>query len=164
MTDDMIIATNGDITFMYRVGGIVVHDERLLVERNLRDGYCFVPGGRVEYGESASEALARELREELGEDVDIGRLVILSDNAFEAHGERYQEVAPYFLVELASESSLPSHEGIFEGSEPGVSLCWLPFEEIDGGNLFPPFLRDRVQEIPQTPEYIVHSDLESPLA
>ena len=106
----MIISSNGGITFMYRVGAIIVHDRRLLVERNLKDGYCFVPGGRVEYGESAIEALARELNDELGEDVDIGRIVIMSDNKFELHGKPYQEAAPYFLVKLATDSSLLNRE------------------------------------------------------
>ncbi len=158
----MIMASNGDTTFMYRVGAIIVHNERLLVERNLKDGYCFVPGGRVEYGESAVAALARELREELGEDVEIDSLLIMSDNVFELDGKRYQEAAPYFLAELAPDSRLVHLDGVFEGHEQGTMFSWLPFDEIEGANLFPPFLRARVQKIPQTPEYVVHSDLESP--
>ena len=56
---------------MYRVGAIAVHNERLLVEHDSEYGFCFVPGGRVEYGENPlSQALAREVREELGEDDD----------------------------------------------------------------------------------------------
>ena len=46
---------------MYRVGGIASYDGHLLVEHDARHGFCFVPGGRVEYGENAVEALAREL-------------------------------------------------------------------------------------------------------
>jgi ADP-ribose pyrophosphatase YjhB (NUDIX family) len=164
VTDQMIISSNGDTTFMYRVGAIIVHDGRLLVERNLKDGYCFVPGGRVEYGESSIEALARELREELGEDVEVGRMIIMSDNEFEIHGKRYQEAAPYFLAKLATDSNLLNRQGVFEGHEPGTMFSWLPFDEIDEADLFPPFLRERVQKTPQTTEYIVHSDLESPLA
>ncbi len=164
MTDRMIMASDGEIMFMYRVGGIAIHNGRLLVGRNLRDRYCFVPGGRVEYGETAVEALARELHEELGEALEIGRLVIMSDNVFELNGKRYQEVAPYLLVELAAESGLLDMDGTFEGNEPEITLQWIPIDDVEKANLFPPFLRERVRKVPRTPEYIVHSDLESSLA
>ena len=65
----MVMFSNGEITFMYRVGGIALHEGRLLVEHNLRHGFSFVPGGRVEYGENAIQALSRELQEEFGGDV-----------------------------------------------------------------------------------------------
>ena len=50
---------------MYRVGGIAVYDEHLLVEHNVRHDFCFVPGGPVEYRENAIEPLATEIREEV---------------------------------------------------------------------------------------------------
>ena len=63
---DMIMSSSNGLTFMYRAGGIAVYNERLLVEHDVKRGFCFVPGGRVNYGEkNAAEALAREVREEL---------------------------------------------------------------------------------------------------
>ena len=55
MTDGMIMMSAGEITFMYRVGGIAVYDGWLLVEHNVKHRFCFVPGGRVEYGENAGD-------------------------------------------------------------------------------------------------------------
>ena len=52
-TSRMIMSSHAGLTFMYRVGGIVIHENRLLVEWNLAGSFCFVPGGRVEYGETA---------------------------------------------------------------------------------------------------------------
>ena len=83
---------------MYRVGGIAVYDGHLLAEHNVRHDFCFIPGCRVEYGENAIGALARELREELSEEVKIGRLVLVADNLFELDNDRFQEVALYFLI------------------------------------------------------------------
>ena len=111
----MVMFSNGEITFMYRVGGIAVHEGRLLVEHNVKHGFCFVPGGRVEYGESAVQALSRELDEELGGGVQIGRLVIVADNMFELDGIRYQEVSLYFLMDFPPEHPILGREGTFRG-------------------------------------------------
>ena len=140
---------------MYRVGGIAVHDGHLLVERNVEDGYCNVPGGRVEYGESAAEALARELHEELGEGVEVGRLALVTDNFFEQDNEQFQEVALYFLIRFAPGSKTLGRGGRFEGSESGTVFQWIRVDEAERAGLFPALLRGRVRAIPQTPEYIV---------
>jgi 8-oxo-dGTP diphosphatase len=60
--------------------GAVVHDDtgRLLLVRRGREpgrGLWSVPGGRVEPGESAAEAVVREVEEETGLHVVVGRLV-----------------------------------------------------------------------------------------
>lgn len=155
----MVMFSHGDLTFMYRVGGIAVHGGRLLVERNVRNDFCFVPGGRVEYGESAVEALAREAREEFGEDVQIGRLVIAADNLFKLDGIRYQEIGLYFLMQFATGSGILAHDGAFEAEEPGLRYQWLPLDELEDANLQPAFLIERVRAIPQAAEYITHADL-----
>ncbi|GLZ06989.1 NUDIX hydrolase [Actinomadura sp. NBRC 104412] len=61
------------------VGGIAVDgDGRMLMIRRGRApsaGLWSVPGGRVEPGESDEAAVVRELREETGLEVSVGRLV-----------------------------------------------------------------------------------------
>lgn len=160
-SSNMIMSSKGGITFMYRVGGIAVRSDRLLVEWDSIRRFCFVPGGRVEYGESAVAALGREMREELGEKVEIGRLVIVADNLFELDGYRFQEAGLYFLVEFAPGSEIPEREGVFEGAEPGTSFQWIPLDELEQANLLPAFLRERVREYPKSPEYVVRAHVEA---
>ena len=155
----MIMSSNGGLTFMYRVGGIAVHNERLLVEHDAEHRFCFVPGGRVEYGESAMQALTREVREELGEEATIGRLLLVTDNMFELDGIRYQELALYFLIEFAPGSPVIDRDGPFEGNEPGTVFEWIPLEAVEQANLFPAFLQPRVKAMPQTTEYVVHPNV-----
>ena len=158
---DMIISSGRGLTFMYRIGGIAIHHGRLLVEHNVKHDFCFVPGGRVEYGENAMDALGREVREELGEDIKIGRLVLVADNLFEMGGEWFQEITLYFLIEFTSGSRVFDWDGPFEGSESGTIFQWLPLDEMAEANLLPVFLRKRVTAVPPAPEYLAYADADS---
>ena len=158
-THDMIMSSNNGLTFHYRVGAIAVHNERLLVEHDAEHRFCFVPGGRVEFGENAMQALAREVREELGEDATIGRLALVTDNLFELDERRYQEIALYFLIEFAPGATVLERDGSFEGSESGTVFQWIPLEAVEQANLFPTFLQSHVKAIPPTTEYIVHPNV-----
>lgn len=70
--------------------------ERILLTRRSDNGRWCLPGGRMEPGESAAEACARELREETGIEASIGRLIGIytsPDWLLEyADGNRYQVV------------------------------------------------------------------------
>jgi len=47
-----------------RVRFIIVEDEKILLVHNIRDGFHYLPGGKVAYGESISEAANSEAKEE----------------------------------------------------------------------------------------------------
>lgn len=59
------------------VCGIIFKEDEILLCRRKPEkslgGYWEFPGGKVEFGESESEALIRELREELAMQVEIGK-------------------------------------------------------------------------------------------
>ena len=87
------------------VGAAVFHRDAVLLLRRVPDfpGLWEFPGGSVEQGESLEAALSRELHEETGLQVKIGRPFHAS--TFEAEGQegrRVAVVAIEFLCDSAS--------------------------------------------------------------
>jgi len=73
---------------------------RLLLTRRADNGRWCLPSGRMEPGESATEACAREVEEETGLRVAVGRLIGLYSSPHRiyeyADGNRYQVVGLHF--------------------------------------------------------------------
>jgi len=71
--EDILFRTEENI-FSYRVAGILIKDEKILLHRPMNDtGYSF-PGGHVSFGETNEETLIREFREEIAADIQVGEL------------------------------------------------------------------------------------------
>jgi ADP-ribose pyrophosphatase YjhB (NUDIX family) len=65
-----------------RVTGICIEDDQILLLDQDTDGprRWSLPGGKVEDGETLAGALVREMAEETGVEVEVGRLLYLFDH------------------------------------------------------------------------------------
>lgn len=80
---------------------IVREDGDTLLVRKRGTTAFLQPGGKIEPGETAAEALVRELREELGLMVDIGRLTPLGRFEAEAANEAdHRVIANLFRLDI----------------------------------------------------------------
>jgi len=81
-------------------------DQRILLTRRTDNGRWCLPGGRLEPGENVTEACAREVLEETGLHIAIGRLVGVytsPDLLVEyADGNRWQLISFIFEAEVQS--------------------------------------------------------------
>jgi ADP-ribose pyrophosphatase YjhB (NUDIX family) len=147
----------GDIRFTYRVGGILIQHEHVLCQSAGEEGFWFLPGGRAEVGEPARVTLLREMQEELGEAVQIERLLYVVENFFTDANDARHELGLYFLVSAPADSFLSqSLETFTRMDEVGNPLRfdWLPIARLEAFALYPPFFQKALQDIPAHPVHI----------
>jgi ADP-ribose pyrophosphatase YjhB (NUDIX family) len=86
---------------------LVRRGDRILVELGrdeFKDETFFrLLGGTVEFGETGREAVRRELREELGADAEVGRLLATIENLFTYEGEAAHELCLVYECSLRDE-------------------------------------------------------------
>ena len=153
----MLMFDRGKSRFVYRVAGIALRPGEVLIHRAETDDFWALPGGRVEFFESSLDTLKREMQEELGVDVHVGRLLWVVENFFKHEGQDCHEVGLYFLMSFPSGSKFHDTQGSFEGTEEGVKLIyqWHPLEQLDSLDLRPSFLRDSLKQVPDIPHHII---------
>jgi ADP-ribose pyrophosphatase YjhB (NUDIX family) len=150
--------------FSHRTVGVIIQAGRVLLHRAENEEFWTVPGGRVEFGENASAALLREMREELEVEARIERLLWVVENFFVYEGRQTHELALYFLVELPPDCSVYQHTQPFLGDEAGVKLIfqWFPLAQLAELLVYPAFLARDLPNLPATIQHIVHHDVGIP--
>src|SRR5437870_10907815 len=62
--------------------GVLIRGGKVLLCQNTKHRYCYLPGGHVEFSESATAALAREFLEETGARIGVGGLALVTEGVF----------------------------------------------------------------------------------
>ena len=108
--------------------------------------------------EPAHEALRREMLEETGLSVSVGRLIWIVENFLQLRGTAFHEVGLYFEMSMET-GALPDGK-TFTGREGEKSLefRWATFEELPELRLLPDFLTNGLSSLPVTTERIVWID------
>jgi 8-oxo-dGTP pyrophosphatase MutT (NUDIX family) len=155
----MITFDEGRIRFTNRIVGIALDRGRVLLHRTDDMDFWALPGGRAELLEPSPETLVREMREEIGVDVKVDRLLWLAENFFEYGPRSYHEIGFYFLMHLPPASPLRDQTTFTgrEGNMP-VHFEWHPIDTLENVALYPTFLRTGLRSIPAHIVHIIHTD------
>jgi len=122
----------------FLVRGVVLRDGAVLVCRNIKHGYVYLPGGHIEFGESAATALEREMREETGRACTVGRLIGAHEESFEQNGRRRHELNVVFHVEHLEGTE---DGGPVESVERHIAFDWLDLGGVISADLRPTSVR-----------------------
>ncbi len=107
-----------------KLAWIEIKEKKILVARSKGKEAFYIPGGKREDGESDSEALIREIQEELSVDLKIESLDYYGTFSAQAHGH-----AEGIIVKMTCYSG--NYEGKLKASAEIEELEWLEFEEMN---------------------------------
>jgi len=101
----------------YKYALCVIKDNRLLVQEEVGEEYYLLPGGRAEEGEGAVQALCREVKEELGIELELQTLSFIGEfEDVSAGGDEY-----HVHVDLYS----GNYHGEMKPCSEVIKLIWI---------------------------------------
>ncbi|HIT78165.1 MAG TPA: NUDIX domain-containing protein [Candidatus Limihabitans stercoravium] len=136
--------TRDNCWFRYRTAGIIVENGCVLFAGNEKNDYLYSVGGAVKMGESAEQAVVREISEETGVKYEIDRLAVIHENFFyENNGTSQQlnchEICLYFLMKPRGTQALNSNS-YTQGCRE--NMYWIPIKDLKKYKAFPTFMAD----------------------
>lgn len=142
-----------DGKFNYRVCAMMISDGAILAVHDERSPYFYLPGGRVKMGETAEQAVIREVWEELHIAPKIIRPLWLNQAFFTEDVDhlRYHELCVYFLLDI-SETDLLAKGKRFTSREGERihTFEWLKFDRLKDEYFYPLFLKQEIFHLPET--------------
>ena len=145
---DMSVPCGDEGIINLRVGAVIIKDGKFLMAGNRRDDYLYSVGGRLKFGETAEEAVCREVREETGADLEIDRLGFIHENYFigeapaEIRGKTVYELCFYFYMKVPDNFSPVCSSGTSDGI--AEYLVWVTPDEKR--TIYPDFFRTELTD------------------
>lgn len=159
MSQDCCFTSNSN-WFRYRVAAIIIEDGCVLLASNETADYYYSVGGGVHMGETAEDAILREVYEETGIHYEIDRLAFIHENFFMGdgitEGLTCHEIAFYFLMKPRGTQALNSNSYCLEGRE---FMNWIPITELKNHKAYPAFFAEKLACIPAHVEHIVTHEI-----
>ena len=123
---------------------IIRNDQLLVIHRNkYGQEYYTLPGGGIDAGETAQQAIIRELAEETGVNVTLGPLVFI-ENPGNPFGRQYVFLCTYEAGEPALHPDSEEAELNKAGANTYVPM-WLPLKDLSSVRFMSPRLCQAIQ-------------------
>ena len=135
-----------------RASALILHRDHILFaegfDSSAGESFRYPPGGQVEFGERAEDAVVREIREKLGRSIELTHRLGAAENLFRLGGVESHEVVFEFVarfVEADTPDDLAPLEAVGDRAEAYVAR-WFPLAEVLAGthHFVPEGLRERL--------------------
>jgi ADP-ribose pyrophosphatase YjhB (NUDIX family) len=119
------LARRGDAVLLTRISATGYHT-----------GSWTLPGGGIDHGESPHEAVAREVREETGLEVEVGNLLGVHDVRFSgtAPNGRFEDFHGIHLL-FAAAVAADAEPRVVEQGGTTDAVAWVPVDDVAAGRV-----------------------------
>ena len=155
MNKDMCVRCDEGVINI-RVGAIIMKDDKVLMVKNNRNDYYYSVGGRIQFGETAEQAVKREVKEELGFEVEVDRLGFICEAYFYGTiGDKLErliyEPAFYFFMKVPNDFELENNTFLEDGTPE--YLEWVPLDTTK--TIYPEFFKTELKNPSREIKHIV---------
>ena len=155
MKQDMCVTCDDGILNI-RVGAIIMKDGKILMVGNGRSNYLYSVGDRIKFGETAEEAVVREVYEETGVKMEVDRLGFVHENYFYGDaptnlGKQIYEISFFFYMKVPNDFEPISDS--FTEDNCKEFLRWVSLDEDI--TMYPTFFRTELKNPADTVRHFV---------
>lgn len=132
-----------------RTTGIIIHDNKILIEK-YDDKVYFLPGGTINLYESSEDAIVRELKEELNKDFVIDELVSIKEEFYisKVNGLKNHHINFYYKMKFKNESDIDSVDlGRLENDHGNMiqhHYKWVSISDLENIKLIPEEIKQEI--------------------
>lgn len=136
----------GEYLFNYRVSAIINNKNKILIHHSIKENHITLPGGRIKEGENSIEALRREFKEEMGQEIEYVKPYSLIENFFTMNNKKYHEVLITHEVRFKNKDvyNLDKIETIEKGKKDKLEFIWVDIDQLKKMNFIPKKLKELV--------------------
>ncbi|RED51121.1 NUDIX domain-containing protein [Cohnella lupini] len=122
---------------LLRAEGIICNEQftEYLVQCDFEESFYRFPGGGIEFGETAAEAISRELIEEYDLLIDIGNLALVNESIVEVDGIQRHNCTLIHWCFLKND--IDHFEFRIHNEYENIKLIWKSIEELSSKPVYP---------------------------
>lgn len=130
--------------FHGRTCGIIKQGDKFLIMRVNKTNYYHIPGGHIEIGEDSKTGVIREIKEEIGCDVQEARLFAIQENFWTRNEKECHGIEFYYIIKPKHKLEMKDYERVEndKGEEMLLEFKWVTSEELKDIDLRPNNIRN----------------------
>ncbi len=137
----------GEYKLNMRAAAIIMHNEKILVHKDINCDYYALIGGRIKIGENSRDAIKREVLEEIGKEIKTTEYIATIENFFKSDNTKYHEILFVYKAEFIDEEDRKIENTLknIEG-EDKIQYEWIKLDEINKYKIYPKEIKEILLE------------------